>query len=71
MTNLLNEEIGAPTALQSLGDLRQKILDGQEPTSEEYAQVLAQLRRSRTAAPTKRGKAPAGPAMSASLDEFS
>ena len=70
MTNdIMNEEVGAPTALESLGDLRQKILDGQEPTSEEYARVLAQLRRSRTAAPTKRGKS-AGPVVQASLDEF-
>jgi hypothetical protein len=55
--DLLREEVAEPSSFASLGDLRQKILDGEEPSAEEYARVLAQLRRSRTAAPTSRSKA--------------
>lgn len=60
---LLNATIEVPhDDIAILGDYREKVLAGQELSSEQYAIVIESLRRSRTAATQSkaRGKGDAG-----------
>jgi membrane protein involved in colicin uptake len=60
MTDLLNDTLSEKNDFERLSDLRQKVLNGEEISSAEYAQVIESLRKSRTAQPTtlKSGKKP-------------
>lgn len=54
--DILASQFEEPNPAHLIADLRQKVLDGIEPSSEEYRLVLQQLRRSRTAAPSSTGR---------------
>jgi hypothetical protein len=52
-----NAMLSDDNPVEMLADLRSKVLSGEEISPEQYAEVLASIRRARTAVPTASRKA--------------